>query len=481
MRLLRSWVALRRDVLIKALRETLVGMLFALTAAPFIFWVGDSGRLTSDWSQRIHFLRDAKGGALGEGGTPNPAVPKSWYFVDLNGAFCNPGGDTKRCPPDLANTDHVALADLLENILAQKPRLVIVDILLAKSGAAKDDEILLGALQKSKIPVLLSWAPRAGPLDTLTMGARDDALLFSLDPAKAPNNVRYLPAIKSMTGSTARYLHPYHTVALADHVANFPSIAYGAALVLASSPENPFKRLDNFNMAHGPQCGVWKVTHCSDYMLTQRIFSFPRRAPHEDVLYVGNHNDPYFARVESVDSNPGAEAALKDAVVIVGNSDFAAGDQAWSALGDVSGAELILNDTRQYLINPANPQKGFLTNFANSVIEEWAFYLLSAVSIFLTECFVDTRWPLREERSGHDTLGSAARQFLRSLGKLLIGVFLSFQIYGLYLFFRPTATVDFVSPFFGGLIQFSIELLFQIKKLFDIVALWLFGGVRLDV
>jgi hypothetical protein len=308
MRLLRSWIALRCDVIIKALRETLVGILFALTAAPFIFWVGDSGRMTSDLSQRIHLLRDAKGGALGEGETPNPVVPNSWFFVDLNGAFCNPGGDTKRCPPDVAHTDHVALANLLKNILAQEPRLVIVDVLLEKSVSAKDDEMLVDALRNSKLPVLLSWAPRAGPLDTQTFGARDDALLFSLNPAQAPANVRYLPAIKSMTRSTARYLHPYHAVALADHVANFPSIAYGAAIVLASPPRQPFKRLDSFETASGPQCGVWNVTHCSDYTQTQRIFSFPRRAPHEDVLYVGSHSDPYFARIETVEAKPGAEA-----------------------------------------------------------------------------------------------------------------------------------------------------------------------------
>jgi hypothetical protein len=144
----------------------------------------------------------------------------------------------------------------------------------------------------------------------------------------------------------------------------------------------------------------------------------------------------------------------------------------------VSGAELILNDTRQYLVNPANPQNGSLAHFAKSVSEEWAFYLLSALTIFLTEFFVDTRWPPPKERSGHHTLASAARQFVRSLGKLSIGVFLSFLTYGVFLFFRPNAMLDFVSPFFGGLIQFLIEFLFHIKKLFDAVALRIFGGSK---
>lgn len=477
----RRWVSLvpRRRTLADALREALVGLVFAIMVAPLIFCIGGRGQLTSDWSQRLHFVLDATGGALGPGETPRSDLPRSWYFVDLNGDFCQSDASVRRCPPDVAQTDHKALGRLLENILAQHPRLVIVDILLAKSPVAADDRALLAALGKTSTPVLLSWAPREGSLNAPTLEAQGDDLLFSLDPANALPNVRYLPAVKSMDGPTTRYLSSYRSVSLANRLINLPTIAYGAALILASPRAHPFARLDRFDkVAVAPECGIAEVGPCSDYDQTQRIFSFPRRAPHEEVDYVGTHDDPFYARIDRVAAPrvgaASAERRLKDAVVVIGNSDFAAGDQAWSALGDVSGAELIINDVRQYLVSPPHAQSGFWSQFVDALSEEIGFYLLSAVAIFVTEAIVDLRWPLHAAGAEHDDAGFTFRHLLRALAKLFIEILLSFLSYGAMISFWRHPIVDFVSPFFGSLVQAIIESLYHIKKCLDAFALWLF-------
>lgn len=486
MRRQESSFALRRENLVDALREAIVGLCFALLVAPLIFLASDRGHLTSDLSQRLHFLINARGGALGPGEKPKgltgQRAPNSWFFLDLHGGFCEPSVGVRRCPPAVAQTDHGALAKLIENVRAQRPRLLVVDVLLAQSADPKGDEALRAALRKEGAPVLLSWFPANGQVDADTLGAENETLLFDLDPAHAPSTVRYLPAVNTMDGATARYLAPNRRVALRDRALKMPTISYGAALVLSAPERRPFALVDSFSAVSGLTCGIHEREDCDDYARTQRIFSFPRRGPHEDAPYSGNHDDPFFGRIETVaQAQPGLDgpALLKGAVVVIGNSDYAAGDQRWTALGDVSGAELILNDIRQYLVNPPAPERGFWPQFFLSMREEWAFYALGMFAIFLTELLVDWRWPLHVDALVEHGEGRfKARHLIRALVKLFIATLLSSLAYVLMLslYYRPL--VDVVSPFFGNLAQAVIEAAYQFKKGFDAAALWLFAKAR---
>jgi len=479
--------------------------------APLVFWITDKAHATLDWSQRLYFLFDRPGGALGVP-QAKAAAPRRWYFIDLNGGFCRPAPESGRCPPVLAHTDQDALAMLLRNVLAQGPRLVVLDVLIhdlrSETSAArcqntgkstdhcqaKDGQLLADLLASARVPVLLSWFPSSGRSDDATLSAENDTLLYSLDGSNAPSHVRYLPAIKALTGPSALYLLPTARVALRDRVLDLPTIAFGAALVLASSTGEQFKTVEAFSRdANKSRCELLLSFDCDEYETTRRIFSFPPRPPHSDEVYLSRSKNPYYARIIPDLDDPFlgrlGRGLMSDAVIVIGNSDPAAGDQTWSALGGVSGAEIIMNDIRQYLVSPPEPERGFLPGLFAWLYSERYFYCLSFVAILVTEILVDLRWP-KVQRDTRETQAQTAlstapspaahaavheftwRHLVRAISKLGIEVILSFLLYGFAIHWQ--SLVDVVSPFFGGLVQALIETVHQIKKGLDALFEWLF-------
>lgn len=475
-----DWLKRHRLAFCKGAREASVGLLFAALVAPLIFALTGKAHWTLDWSQQLDIVTDRAGGALGAADIPNapgrPPAPKSWYFIDLHGGFCDRAETVAYCPPDTPVTDHGRLARLLANVAKQGPRLIVLDVLLAKSADKGGDQAILDVLKSSQSPVLLSWIPANGLTDVDALNATKEDLLFSLDNSDAPRNARYLPAIKLLDSSKkARFLLADKKLALPTGVMDFPTVAYAAALVLASPPEHPFAKMDGFSKAREAEaCGINDRVKCSDYAMTQRVFSFPRRAPHGKERYTGSHDDPFYARIVPSTNDPFLDQvqsnAMHGAVVVIGNSNLLAGDQTLSALGDVSGAEIVINDIRQYLVSRAEPEQGFLYDLFKWFVSEWPFYTVSWIIIFVVSGYFESFHPVRRDEKG--CLKPSLR---RATLKLAIEVTLSLLIYWVVVGTITSRLMDFVSPFVGMALQALVEFLAQVKRALDTAAesLWI--------
>jgi hypothetical protein len=475
--------------------EAIVGIVVALAVALAVFNTS-LAQVGADYSQRILIWVHSPGGALGIAHERPPkhlrSPPEHWVFVDLAGRFCDMGG-AKRCPPDRLRTDRAALAVVLHDIREQKPRLVVLDVLTdrlskpwpqdgsnAKVKPTTDpgEESLINELSRPGSPVLMAWYPTTLPTvgDPTILNANDHNLLLPL-VASGEAPARYFPSLKVLTGPVARKLEPVFGVTFGPGTIRFPGLSYAAALVArAPRPDAPWELVDKFDQSlTANSCNLLRPASCRDYARTERVFSFPARRVGDEPVLTRAEGTPVFSRL---DLAPGDRVKnLNDAIVVIGDSRQIAGDRTWSAIRDVSGAELILNDIRQYSEAPAAPMLSPL----DKIVEEWPFFLGGLLGVFASRRLLNGH--LFENgvafRRGISRLTLALRQGLISAGELVLASIFCVILFGTLLLLREHHfgwPPDFVTPFVAVLLERAFDLTNRVIAFLHDVLHKLFGG-----
>ncbi len=353
--------------------------LFVAVVVSLLIYSTPLAQFGADASQRLMLGLNLGGGALGAPNqTMKPHSPTNWVFVDLGGRFCGGESGGRLCPPARANTDRNALANLLSKLRARQPRLIILDV--ATKPVPDEDEALLALLKRSGAPILLAWNPDSDHLQTDPSGnvsLVSERQNFLCDPfaCRFPA-ARYFPSLRRMSGPTARRLAADYAVADTEGAATrrVPSIAHAAAMIAQAPGDAPFALLDAApetpTVRAARNCPDVDARTCSMmFAETERVFSFKPVDP--SVPRTDGESWPPLAFLHYVpDANPITDSLprdLTDAVIVVGDSRESAGDRTWAVTGEVSGAELILNDSRQFLLAGPHPKPGLFAHLRSEI------------------------------------------------------------------------------------------------------------------
>jgi hypothetical protein len=441
----------------EAVVEAVVGVLTAV-AAGLVIYSSPLEQVGSDLSQRIAVTLPVSGGALGlpRGRVqPRGPEPHAWVFVNLGPRFCGGEPGSSNCPPVVRRTDRAALASVVRSIRAKHPRVVVLDVITSNDPAdAKGDQQLLDAIVEPGAPLLLAWTPTAEsaiiyPSGLVHVTMKDGDVLRGTDPDSPSASYRYLPALKSIDGPASRRLQPDYEVTHSNETKIRPGIALTAALVAASRSGHPFEAIDHFNNGQA-EGGMCRAPQLCAYRETERIFSF---AP----VRIDTIASPLplpgapFIQLAPAAQSVALSDQLTDSVVVIGDPRQSAGDRSWSAVGDISGAELILNDIRQYFTAPPVPEP---TSLLARLARERQFFAFGVVLLIV----VALVWPFEFQPSR--PLRSAVSGSLRWMLTVAINIVGFVTIMRL----RPApygSLPDFVTPLFVLSLEQFIELVFM--------------------
>ena len=339
-----------RHGLVEAISDVIIAVLIAFT----IYAIG-LRHTAENFSQRLltHWL---PGGALG----PHPGErPSVWAFVDIGPDICKHGSIHQGlCPPDTLVTDDKTLADIVHDVRQKNPHVVVLNISSAGAINGRSDappypgENLAMELSRDGPPVLIAWSVDPEKMQKPSSGIASINLSDSQAAAlTAPMPyARFLPAL---IDSHSSFLLPWFEYSARSGTGAIASLSFGAALVAHTDRSAPFVKLDAIargpsmpdgdfvNRACLPEASVACLKSYSD---TERIYSFPgqiEKRQHPDL--------PYLYITPSLVRPSGLNIDLKDAVVIIGNSNVE-DDQYDTPVGRMSGAELQINDIRQFAL-----------------------------------------------------------------------------------------------------------------------------------
>jgi hypothetical protein len=319
----------------------------------------------------------------------------------------------------------------------------------------------------------LSWGPRevevpaAGGGRSTLVSHEDNFLPLS---AKAKRNARYLPALRRLNGPTARFLTPDYDILDSQTGARgtSPGIAFGAAMI-AADPDRAESNLDAFgavrtSTAKAPtaSCVRYPSQACLDaYRRTQRVFSFlPVRSDEGAETPSGPPKPNYLApHGDGTDLSP---SRLEDSIVVIGDSRASAGDRTWTAVGDASGSEVILNDIRQFLLADPAPD----LSPGCEMLGEWPFFCLGFLALFLSSAFALRLWPRPHRDAGAaETLTDLWPAILRSTARLILSFVLATVFFAIFVRVRPVdnrSIPNFMAPFFALLLENLFEWLHRL-------------------
>lgn len=455
------------------LENALTGLFVALIVS-IIVYLTPIARFGSDLTQKILLATSAEGGPAGavQAGS-NPALPVNWVFVDLGGRFCADNDGGAHCPPARVRTDRVALARLLAGIRSHRPRLIVLDVATEPAGP-EEDTALIALLTQSGSPILLSWSPSGEDIynrDGGQASLRYDAEKFLCDPdACAFPDARYFPSLRRISDGTARWLTSEFLLVSArgNRAPVVPSISRAAALVARSSPNAPWALVERAmaGKAQDQGCAQMTAPACAEaFRKTQRVFSFAPvqegSSRTESIQWDSTSFTHYTPDIDAdVVTMP---RAMRDAVVVVGDSRASAGDRTWSAAGAVSGAELILNDTRQFMIAPPRPTPGIF----QYLWSESPFLLMGFCAVFL----ITARFG-EQETVPPKTIVPAIRGFGRALALLVLATAGIALLYAVFLWLTgisPGAPPDIATPFVGMLLEAFLDLMHKLTTFVELV------------
>jgi CHASE2 domain len=450
------------------LEEAAVGLFVALMVSLLVYST-PIAQFGPDISQKVLLATSAEGGALGtDPHGDGQYLPTGWIFVDLGGRFCGSEDGGSLCPPARPRTDRAALAALLEHIRSRNPRVIVFDV-FTEPASSQEDAALIAQLSRPGPPVLLAWSPASDQVHV----APDGALSLTYDPAHflcdpracAFPSARYFPSVNRITGGDARLMSPEFRITSSegDYSAAIPSLARAGALVATSPAESPWQLVDRAirGQAGIGRCGNLSPADCSgEYRETQRAFTFAPVAPGtprtSTVIWESLNYTHYVPDADPVPET--MPRALEGAVVVIGDSRTSARDRTWSAVGSVSGAELILNEIRQFAIAPPYPAPGLIA----SIGHELPFLLIGFVIVFLLNGFFPG--------SGHEAHGirAASRAFVHAFLILVAGLVLTTIFFGAYLWTRGLhlgAPIDVVTPFVGVMLASFFEMMHRLTAI----------------
>jgi hypothetical protein len=481
-------VKLRKPI-IKGALKALIGVIVAIAVSSGVF-VFDGRYWGSDLSQSV--LVQFPGGGLGvpsgagEEGAGSPGkrpAPTHWAFVDIGPRFCadHVAGLPALCPPRAPRTDPDAVAQLIGWVAAARPRLIVVDITSVQSEAERGAlERRLPAMTGSVTAILVTWPSQDGEAwrsgsEPVIIADRDSEALVEA-PGRAP--IRFLPALIRASVPTSRLLLPQASIAGGQNRSQIPSLSFGAALVARARGNAPIRILDDYErlaaVASGPTpCGVLASIGCRElYSSTERVFSFapvpPADEPGNDVearrISANGFLYLYLPAPLPGDASPPPQD-LTDSVVVIGDSREAAGDRHWTALGYVSGAEIHLNDIRQFSISPPAPRTGFV----GYMLQELPYLLIGLVIAGLVHVYVGLRRLKRAHPAEPEPQGLLARMsVLLVIGLATIPAFSVYVYYHIGHGELPDFVTPYLALFCGGTIEAIFRVISWIEFRFDL-------------
>lgn len=459
--------------------KALIGVTVAILVSTAVFMF--NGRYWgSDISQSV--LVQFPGGGLGvpfdgdrdgAGAPGRRAPPSHWAFVDIGPRFCadHGGSSPSLCPPQVARTDFDGVAQLIGWVASAQPRLIVVDIASVRSEAERGAlENRLPGMTGSTAAILIALpsengeGSRSEPEPVIIAEPGSGPLVES--PDQAP--IRFLPALIRAAVPTSRLLLPEAQIAGEQSRSRLPTLSFGAALVARARGNAPIRILDDYeriaSVAPGTTaCAFPASARCRElYSDTERVFSFAPVPPADEP---GNGVE---ARRVSADGFlylylpapvPGHAAPppgdLADSVVVIGDSREAAGDRHWTALGYVSGAEIHLNDIRQFSIAAPAPRTGFL----GYLLQELPYLMIGWAVASLVHTFVGLRRIKRAHPEEPESQGLIWRVIV-----LLVIALVTIPAFSIYVYFHigHGEPPDFVTPYLALFCGGAIEAIFRV-------------------
>ncbi len=407
----------------------------------------------ADASQAI-VTRVADAGALGTAPSARRAAmlgsarPTRWALVDLGPRVCAPppAGAISLCPPKTARTDLGAIVHVIKWIDASKPRLIVVYVMAVESVA--EANALDALLADVSAPVLMAL-----PIESESQLEGQLANVFaSGDEAKLASRtgkVRYFYPLVQPDAPVSRILMPAVSMAGTEGGTLAPTLSYAAATLLG---------LD-------PNCRVngSAPTPClTRYALTPRVFSFARVPPAGSATWDGSvrvstngHLFLYLAAPRPEEGHAQVPE-LEKSVVIIGNTRSSTRDPFSTAIGDVSGVEVQLNDIRQFTLAEPSPQPGLI----GVLIADLPFLLIGFVAVLLVRT-LSRRFPPAEDGS---PFSRRLRRWRRKFGVTITITLLSVIAFAAsqYLFPPRGAAPDFFTPLISIMLGDVLEAAFQV-------------------
>lgn len=426
-----------RRALRKGISAAIVSTIISL-AVTLLVYVADGEHWGSDRSQRL--LADLRsGGALGD----RPAEVTTWGLVDLGSRICAAEHQAIRpvCPPRASRTDPQVLARVVKWVARASPRVIVVDIAAIDTPAeAHAFEAIVAPDLAAGTSVFVAVPTEADEWLETNDGTTIDAtrLRTLMERGRGARIFYNLPLIEA-PAPVSRGLLPRVRVRLDGEERLAMTLPAAAAAVVR------------------PGSG-------GDFSGTERLYSFPAVEAADSALAsdearrIGGENFLYLylpAPLPSDDATP-PSADLSGGVVVIGDTRRAARDRYWTALGDLSGGEILLNEIRQYAI--AEPEQA--GGIGHALYKEIPFLLIG----FAATCLVATLFAMPKARrirgKGKRVARAIGGALLLSLGAAFvtgIGFFL------LILLRSPSySPPDFITPFIGIVLGSFLEGAFQL-------------------
>lgn len=444
----------------RALREAFVTVVVAVLVTAFIYGVG-LRQQGADLSQRLLVANDSPlRFAPSRDGISRP--PASWVFVDVDVQPCSP--EVVPCDRSLRARQHM-LARLLRAAREARPRVVAVDMVVGSGERASTLEpVLRDELNRAGPPVLLAWLP----LPSMIEAQRRIVHLESADalPLQPTTflSARFLPALIS-SRPTARELVPSACIqGPSGPPIVVPTLSYAAALI-AAAPQGGFSLLD---AVYGAEEGVGTPPTCDwlprspesqQFAQTERVFS-ARSLREQRFASEANYWPPagnwLHFRVGTSGEIALPSEVIEDGVVVIGSAAPDAFDTHWTALGEIKGGEILLNDIRQFTLTSAKPSPGTWGNLA----AKWPFFIAGFIAAFIMSLIVFWRERPQGDSGIRAAFGALGTSVLHLLGMLI----LTAAAFAAILWLMPHqlgSPPDFVTPYVALGAEGLFELAFQ--------------------
>jgi hypothetical protein len=453
-----------------ALPAAFASILFSAAVTVLLFFGGayDWGADQSQWV----LARIAPGGALGErpsaasdGGRARTG-PVTWAIVDLGPKLCAPmDGAKPRCPPWRERTALDPIVSATRWVAARKPRLIVVDIMAA--GSAGEADRLEAALGGLGVPILMALPvdfqnSADGVIPTLSFDETSRTL------AGRRGSVRYVHAAVRSKGPSERNLLPVFRSPEGVNATLVPTLAYAVAMALGLPDD----------------CQVDpRQSHASDclrrFAQTRRVFSFPPVKPadgrdgYEPISRFSKHVSFRYLAAPRAEETLDAPEDLAGAVVLIGDTRWQHGEDRFSTgIGNISGAELQLNDIRQFAVAHPAPAGGL----GAALWSELPFLGMGFAAVWLTQMIFRKDTPRPPDVPGASLLQrlrsrakAGIERILRKVLVVAVAALLTVLAFATYLYLTPRdgRPPDFVMPFFGILLGFFLETLADVAGRLD--------------
>ena len=359
------------------------------------------------------------------------------------------------------------LAELIQTLSERGPRLIIVDVILAAElGFAREHIEESEALRR--VILARSSSGSEAPLifaEPVELAGRPDEVsgLVRMETARLiePDSLRrvYSAIAFPAPGQPVRRYPKCFQMTSHKQIWT-PSLPYLAARLLTTGRP----RIDSLcAVATGSDALTEESSNAP-----RIVYSLPTSGAHEDdlqsperarwALYHNLYNRCLAANIWNAERSRCATPALyRDKVIIIGASNPARRDRHYTPLGDMAGAEVILNAMRSFVLFPDNTDKRVMETLGTKLM------LVLACSLVWFCYFLIRAWMTRYDRVLRPTRWQSTKRgfLLFSLFVMTTVAVCSVAVYGSFHNEGPVPSMDVLIPVLAVSIDVYVE---QIAK-----------------